>query len=141
MGTSSAGGYQYGYTNPIVEVGADGSSVDGVLPDGVVVTEATPVTTSAAFTAAIDSVDTASMDDVNPAYATSVDNSKQSLGVSPSSQDPRPFSVGVEARGAEDLDNPVTNLSKGIQESDLKGEGLGDYVAGGRPSSLAHPSH
>jgi hypothetical protein len=38
------------------------------------------------------------------------------------------------------VENVVVAANQRNQETDLRGEGLGDYVAGSRPTTLAHPS-
>jgi hypothetical protein len=100
MGTSSAGGYQYGYTNPIP--GSFGESVAGTVPDSVVVT-GTSLTNP--FHDAVTSPGEAGMFDVNPAFAPAVDVSQQQEGqINPEVAEPL---------GAEDTDNPEANENSG----------------------------
>lgn len=54
-------------------------------------------------------------------------------------QVPVGYSVATPAAPST-LTNWGAEQNKRNQETELKGEGLGDYVAGGRPTSLAHPT-
>jgi hypothetical protein len=99
MGTNSAGGYQYGYTNDL-----PGGS-DTFLP----IHSATE-TTHQLENPATDSRSAGMFDPVSPA-------------------------------APQNIHDPVAKLNERIQETDLRGVGLGDYVANANyPSALANPS-
>lgn len=127
----------YAYFNPLP--GSFGQSVGGQIPDSQVVSSGPQVAAANPFHANVEGSYLNKTDTDNPIER------KGNL-LSQEDQEPGGANVGPQRPGDPDAisqgdrDNPGVTEDRSDQETDLRGEGMGDAGAGVRTGTIVHPS-